>query len=529
VKLPALPSRRPDISDRLAALDEALAVAVPRLNGEQLQAAQAVRVKVDERLARGADAVVVALAGGTGTGKSSLFNALTGEPLSRAGPTRPVTSEPVAWAAGNPASASGLLDWLGVNRRHHTQPTAQLPEGLVVIDLPDDDSINAEHRVVSERFVERVDMLVWVVDPLKYAQRVLHQRDLRRLATHADVVVVVLNQIDRLSAEERRACEDDLRRLLREEGLGAARVLATSALTGAGVDDLRALLADEARRRRAIGNRLDADVRAAAAALAAETGPPVGSSVNGSELIAALGQAAGIDTLAFAARTSYRTEAKAATRPLLSRGVWAVVSRAGRPLRPRRPSTPDPRATAEGEVSPAGVRHALLRLAEDRSAQLPAGWRSHLRGTVRQVSDALPKAIARTVGDEPLFPDPRRWWFSVAVLWTIVELVTVTGLAWLVVLGVLAWLQLPVPEPPIALGVVPWPTALLLGGALVWLVIGFVRNRMVALGARRPRRRVVRRLRQRLLEVAERHALAPMRAELEAHDTLARALDRAAR
>ena len=67
--------------------------------------------------------------------------------------------------------------------------------------------------------VQLVDVMVWVVDPQKYADAVLHERYLRPLVEHAPVMVVVLNQIDRLPPAEREACLRDLRRLLDSEGL----------------------------------------------------------------------------------------------------------------------------------------------------------------------------------------------------------------------------------------------------------------------------------------------------------------------
>src|SRR5262245_28691927 len=59
------------------------------------------------------DHTVVALAGATGVGKSSLFNALARMELSPAGHLRPTTGAPHA-CVWNPRGAEELLDWLGV-------------------------------------------------------------------------------------------------------------------------------------------------------------------------------------------------------------------------------------------------------------------------------------------------------------------------------------------------------------------------------------------------------------------------------
>src|SRR5690625_628137 len=64
------------------------------------------------RLAVGVDYTVVALVGGTGSGKSSLFNVLTGINFAEVGVKRPTTSEPLACVWGE--SADRLLDHLGI-------------------------------------------------------------------------------------------------------------------------------------------------------------------------------------------------------------------------------------------------------------------------------------------------------------------------------------------------------------------------------------------------------------------------------
>jgi len=102
-----------------------------------------------------------------------------------------------------------------------------------------------------------VDMLVWVLDPLKYADASVHRRYLVPLAGHAAVTLVVLNKVDTLSPDQGADCESDLRRLLDAEGLTETQVLVTSAVTGAGLGDLRRALARSvaARRPRPTGSR----------------------------------------------------------------------------------------------------------------------------------------------------------------------------------------------------------------------------------------------------------------------------------
>ena len=140
--------------------------------------------KAGARLRLGAEHTVVALAGATGSGKSSLFNALAGADVSQVGVRRPTTvARPPRWS-GATDGAGALLDWLEVPRRHAARPSAGVrrPDGLVLLDLPDHDSVQLEHRLEVDRLVELVDLLVWVLDPQKYADAALHDRYLRAAA-----------------------------------------------------------------------------------------------------------------------------------------------------------------------------------------------------------------------------------------------------------------------------------------------------------------------------------------------------------
>ena len=98
----------------------------------------------------------------------------------------------------------------------------------MLLDLPDHDSTEMAHRLEVDRLVALVDVLVWVLDPQKYADAAVHDRYLRPLARHGDVMVVVLNQVDRLAAADVPDAVADVRRLLARRRparrAGAARV-----------------------------------------------------------------------------------------------------------------------------------------------------------------------------------------------------------------------------------------------------------------------------------------------------------------
>src|SRR5699024_9899894 len=101
---------------RLAALAEAAELADGRLDPAAVDAARGVVRRAGERLGLGVEATVVALAGPTGAGKSSLFNALAGAELVATGVRRPTTAAATAAVWGEAPSA--LLDWLDVRLRH---------------------------------------------------------------------------------------------------------------------------------------------------------------------------------------------------------------------------------------------------------------------------------------------------------------------------------------------------------------------------------------------------------------------------
>ncbi len=270
---------------RLAALTELTRVGSARsgsegFDPELLADSETLLRRSGERLRMSATHTVVALAGGTGSGKSSLFNALAGASFSPAGVMRPTTKHSHACVWGM-EGAGPLLDWLSVQRRHRYARASALDEGeasltgLLLLDLPDHDSVVTGSAALVDRLVKMADMLVWVLDPLKYADASVHRRYLVPLAGHASVTTVVLNQADTLSAEQVDDCRNDLRRLLDAEGLTEAPVLVTSAITGAGLDELRRVLANAVAARRAASDRIAADIDALLERFAAYAGDPV--------------------------------------------------------------------------------------------------------------------------------------------------------------------------------------------------------------------------------------------------------------
>jgi GTP-binding protein EngB required for normal cell division len=245
-----------------------------------LDNAESVLKRAGERLRLSSNHTVVALAGGTGSGKSTLFNTLSGASFSSPGVTRPTTRHVHACVWGMQGAAP-LLDWLGVQRRHRYARTSVLDsgesdlDGLLLLDLPDHDSVVTASMAAVDRLSKLADMVIWVLDPQKYADAAVHNRYLIPLAGHASVFTVVLNQIDLLPAEQVRDCAEDLRRLLDAEDLTDTPVLPISARTGAGLNELRALLMETMQHNRAVTDRIGADIDAIIGGFVVHAGPRV--------------------------------------------------------------------------------------------------------------------------------------------------------------------------------------------------------------------------------------------------------------
>lgn len=305
---------------RVTALEEALARGKKQIPARAARRVRAILVGVRQRLELGVDHTVVALAGGTGSGKSSVFNALSGFTFAEVGVRRPTTAELTAcvWAH----RADLLLAWLGVARDRRIERESALDgesqadlRGLVLLDLPDHDSIEPAHRAVVDRVLPQVDLLVWVVDPQKYADDALHNTYLRALAGHEGAMIVLLNQIDTVPEGAREALLADVERLLVEDGLVGVGVYGASARTGEGMAEVRAALA------RAVAARGLAEVRAEAelddaARLLAEVVAPVEPDVAAPAQVAAAGllTAAGVAATATNVEHAVRVGGRAPTR-----------------------------------------------------------------------------------------------------------------------------------------------------------------------------------------------------------------------
>jgi GTP-binding protein EngB required for normal cell division len=522
--------------DRLDALSRFLRVVDPHLPDADLVAAHTLVERAGSRLALSQDHTVVALAGSTGSGKSSLFNALARLKLSPVGVRRPTTGVAHACVWGPLEPATRLLDWVGVLPRQRFVRESALDgddeaalRGLVLLDLPDFDSVEHGHRLEVDRLLGLVDQVVWVVDPQKYGDRILHNAYLRQFRAHADITIVVLNQADRLSTSDTAVVLADLKRLLEEDGLVEAPVLATSAKQPGMLTELRAALEKTVAERQASLRRLSGDLDMVSEQLAVMIGPPAAEDevdrATVRQLSEALAASAGVPAVAAATANAYRHRAAASTGWPVLRGLRRFRPD---PLRRLHISAPETDAVST-EVVPrtslpeadaaqkSAVGLTVRAVAARASAPLPAMWATPLNAAARSRTGDLPDALDRAIAKTELGMERKPiWWRVVGLLQWGLVLAALAGLGWLIVGYALRALGLPEVRYP-KIGEVPLPTLLLLGGLILGILLWLLLKPIVNWGARRARRRAEQRLRTAITEVAREYVVAPVREVLNAY------------
>lgn len=560
--------------------------------------------RLSQRRELSTEHTVIGFFGATGSGKSTLFNAIAGQNIALSAPTRPTTStvQAAIWEA---EGSEELLDWLGIDKRVYPQTQALAAEGdategneagggaaapnavtepapglfnrirravggrgemrtrtggLILLDMPDFDSVTTTNRDLAARMMRYVDVLVWVVDPQKYADAVIHRDFMVPLAASGAQALCVLNQADKLAPAEVPAVLASLTRLLQAEGTEAhllAAPIAVSARTGEGVDVLRDLLAQVAAAKSLSLQRTDAQLHATASQLRTYAGGE-GTVLAGAyaleaeqKLAKACYTSSQAEQVLQAATASYRRAAGQHTGWILTR--WMSRLKAD-PLRRLHLGQQDETKSAskaekssgmlgsDSENAPelvasslpplsaaqkAGMANAVRQYSKQMAARVDEPWKRSMKEAALSREAELPELLERDMVriDYGLGRTRAPWVIFNALQW-IALLSALVGVGWLTLISGMAYLQIQLPPAPTPEGSpVPLPTLLLLLGILLGIASAGVGRLLTAMGSRYYARKLRGRLQTGVEKAVQSCVVAPVQQEAKRLNAYRKALD----
>ena len=588
----------------VASLKEAIGYGEGRVPETVLLDAAETLERLSQRRELSTEHTVIGFFGATGSGKSTLFNAIAGQNIALSAPTRPTTStvQAAIWEA---EGSEELLDWLGIDKRVYPQTQALTAEGntaegseaaggaaapnavtepapglfnrirravggrgemrtrtggLILLDMPDFDSVTTTNRDLAARMMRYVDVLVWVVDPQKYADAVIHRDFMVPLAASGAQALCVLNQADKLAPAEVPAVLASLTRLLQAEGTEAhllAAPIAVSARTGEGVDVLRDLLAQVAAAKSLSLQRTDAQLHATASQLRTYAGGE-GTVLAGAyaleaeqKLVKACYTSSQAEQVLQAATASYRRAAGQHTGWILTR--WMSRLKAD-PLRRLHLGQQDETKStskaaksagmlgSDSENAPelvasslpplsaaqkAGMANAVRQYSKQMAARIDEPWKRSMKEAALSREAELPDLLERDMVriDYGLGRTRAPWVIFNALQW-IALLSALVGVAWLTLISGMAYLQIQLPPAPTPEGSpVPLPTLLLLLGVLLGIASAGVGRLLTAMGSRYYARKLRGRLQTGVEKAVQTCVVAPIQQEAKRLNAYRKALD----
>lgn len=593
----------------VASLKEAISYGEGRVPETVLLDAAETLERLSQRRELSTEHTVIGFFGATGSGKSTLFNAIAGQNIALSAPTRPTTStvQAAIWEA---EGSEELLDWLGIDKRVYPQTQALAAEGeaaesnkaaggeaaggvaapnavtepapglfnrirraiggrgqmrtrtggLILLDMPDFDSVTTTNRDLAARMMRYVDVLVWVVDPQKYADAVIHRDFMVPLAASGAQALCVLNQADKLAPAEVPAVLASLTRLLQAEGTEAhllAPPLAVSARTGEGIDVLRDLLAQVAAAKSLSLQRTDAQLRATASQLRTYAGGE-GAVLAGAyaleaeqKLVKACYTSSQAEQVLQAATASYRRAAGQHTGWILTR--WMSRLKAD-PLRRLHLGQQDEKKSSSQTEKPAGMlgsdsenapelvasslpplsaaqkagmANAVRQYSKQMAARVDEPWKRSMKEAALSREAELPELLERDmVRIDYGLGRTRAPWVIFNTLQWIALLSALVGVAWLTLISGMAYLQIQLPPAPTPEGSpVPLPTLLLLLGILLGIASAGVGRLLTAMGSRYYARKLRGRLQTGVEKAVQSCVVAPVQLEAKRLNAYRKALD----
>lgn len=588
----------------VASLKDAISYGEGRVPETVLLDAAETLERLSQRRELSTEHTVIGFFGATGSGKSTLFNAIAGQNIALSAPTRPTTStvQAAIWEA---EGSEELLDWLGIDKRVYPQTQALAAEGettegnkatggvaapntvtepapglfnrirravggrgemrtrtggLILLDMPDFDSVTTTNRDLAARMMRYVDVLVWVVDPQKYADAVIHRDFMVPLAASGAQALCVLNQADKLAPAEVPAVLASLTRLLQAEGTEAhllAAPIAVSARTGEGVDVLRDLLAQVAAAKSLSLQRTDAQLHATASQLRTYAGGE-GTVLAGAyaleaeqKLVKACYTSSQAEQVLQAATASYRRAAGQHTGWILTR--WMSRLKADPLRRLHLGQQDETKSTSKAEKSAgmlgsesenapelvasslpplsaaqkAGMANAVRQYSKQMANRIDEPWKRSMKEAALSREAELPELLERDMVriDYGLGRTRAPWVIFNALQW-IALLSALVGVAWLTLISGMAYLQIQLPPAPTPEGSpVPLPTLLLLLGILLGIASAGVGRLLTAMGSRYYARKLRGRLQTGVEKAVQSCVVAPVQQEAKRLNAYRKALD----
>lgn len=593
----------------VASLKDAISYGEGRVPETVLLDAAETLERLSQRRELSTEHTVIGFFGATGSGKSTLFNAIAGQNIALSAPTRPTTStvQAAIWEA---EGSEELLDWLGIDKRVYPQTQALAAEGeategneaggnnkvaggvapnavtepapglfnrirravggrgemrtrtggLILLDMPDFDSVTTTNRDLAARMMRYVDVLVWVVDPQKYADAVIHRDFMVPLAASGAQALCVLNQADKLAPAEVPAVLASLTRLLQAEGTEAhllAAPIAVSARTGEGIDVLRDLLAQVAAAKSLSLQRTDAQLHATASQLRTYAGGE-GTVLAGAyaleaeqKLVKACYTSSQAEQVLEAATASYRRAAGQHTGWILTRWMSRLKADPLRRLHLGQQEETKSASKAEksagmlgsdSENAPelvasslpplsaaqkAGMANAVRQYSKQMAARIDEPWKRSMKEAALSREAELPELLERDMVriDYGLGRTRAPWVIFNALQW-IALLSALVGVGWLTLISGMAYLQIQLPPAPTPEGSpVPLPTLLLLLGILLGIASAGVGRLLTAMGSRYYARRLRGRLQTGMEKAVQSCVVAPVQQEAKRLNAYRKALD----
>src|SRR5919198_4739841 len=175
--------------------------------------------------------LTVALAGGTGAGKSTLINALAGATIAESSALRPTTTQLRVYHHRD-VDMGGLPAELASSAVFGPHDRAAL-RSKVIVDTPDLDSFATHHRAATRALLKAAGLVLYVFSPQNYRDE--RTWSVLREEKRFSACAVVLNRRDLVTPEELEAITDDLRHAFVRAGLPEIRIFRTVATAhGAG-------------------------------------------------------------------------------------------------------------------------------------------------------------------------------------------------------------------------------------------------------------------------------------------------------